>query len=593
MRDPLRRKEERLNHFDMSINETVNTPQEKLVFEDFTYERPDMETFSNRFEALLQEFEEAGSAAAQKRIFSQLNDMRTELLTMYNLCHIRHTMDTQDEFYEAENDFFDQQMPSFQALVTRLYQVVLDSPFREELEKSWGAQFFRVAELSLKTFIPEILEDLREENRLSSEYIKLKATARIEFQGEEYNLSSIQKLEVNPDRQTRREAAEAKWDFYATHIEKTDHVYEQLVHTRHRIARKLGYDNFVQLGYDRLGRSDYGPEQVARFRREVKEHIVPAANALYERQRRRLGLEQLKYYDEEYRFPSGNPEPKGDPKWIITHAGTMYEELSSETKAFFNYMRNKHLMDLETRPGKATGGYCTYIGKYKSPFIFSNFNGTSGDIDVLTHEAGHAFQVYASRDFQINEYIWPTLEACEIHSMSMEFFTWPWMRLFFEEDTEKYRFAHLANALLFMPYGVAIDEFQHFVYENPDCSPAERRAAWRRIEGDYLPHRDYDGNAFLEDGGYWHKQTHVFSSPFYYIDYVLAQTCALQFWKRNTEDHQSAWSDYLTLCRAGGSRPFLDLVELSGLQSPFDPGVLQEVVGEAGSWLDRIDDAEF
>lgn len=577
----------------MSINKTVNDSQETLVFEDFPYERPDMETFSTRFEELLKAFEEAESAAAQNRIFSKLNDMRTDFLTMYNLCHIRHTVDTRDDFYEAENDFFDQQMPNFQALVTRLYRVVLHSPFRTTLEKSWGEQFFRTAELSLKTFIPEILEDLKEENRLSSEYVKLKATARIAFRGEEYNLSSIQKLEVNPDRQTRREAAEAKWNFYAEHRDKIDRIYDELVRTRHRIARKLGYDNFVQLGYDRMERSDYGPEQVARFRREVKEHIVPVANALHERQRRRLGLEWLKYFDEEFRFPSGNPEPKGDPKWIIDHAGTMYEELSPETKMFFQFLRDKHLMDLETRPGKATGGYCTYIGKYKSPFIFSNFNGTSGDIDVLTHEAGHAFQVYTSRDFDINEYIWPTLEACEIHSMSMEFFTWPWMNLFFEEDTEKYRFAHLANALLFMPYGVAIDEFQHFVYENPDCSPAERRAAWRRIEADYLPHRDYDGNPFLETGGYWHKQSHVFSNPFYYIDYVLAQTCALQFWKRNAEDHESAWNDYLALCRAGGSRPFLNLVDLAGLKSPFEPGILEAVVRQAAAWLDQVDDSGF
>lgn len=577
----------------MSINKTVNKTRETLVFEDYSYERPDVERFSTRFEELLKAFEEAESAAAQNRIFSRLNDMRTEFLSMYNLCHIRHTMDTRDDFYEAENDFFDRQIPNFQALVTRLYQVVLNSSFRETLEKSWGEQFFRTAELSLKTFIPEILEDLKEENRLSSEYVKLKAAARIEFRGEEYNLSSIQKLEVNPDRQTRREAAEAKWNFYAEHLEETDRIYDELVRTRHRIARKLGYDNFIQLGYDRLDRSGYGPEQVARFRREVKEHVVPAANALYERQRRRLGLEQLKYYDEEFRFPSGNPEPKGDSKWIIDHAGTMYEELSPETNTFFRHLRDKHLMDLETRPGKATGGYCTYIGKYKSPFIFSNFNGTSGDIDVLTHEAGHAFQVYASRDFEINEYIWPTLEACEIHSMSMEFFTWPWMKLFFEEDTEKYRYAHLANALLFMPYGVAIDEFQHFAYENPDCSPAERRAAWRRIEADYLPHRDYDGDPFLENGGYWHKQTHVFSNPFYYIDYVLAQTCALQFWKRDAEDHESAWNDYLSLCRAGGSRPFLDLVALAGLQSPFDPGVLEAVVREAAAWLGQIDDSIF
>jgi len=250
-------------------------------------------------------------------------------------------------------------------------------------------------------------------------------------------------------------------------------------------------------------------------------------------------------------------------------------------------------MDQINRKGKATGGYCTYIGAFQSPFIFSNFNGTSGDIDVLTHEAGHAFQVYSSRNIGINEYNWPTYEACEIHSMSMEFFTWPWMSLFFEEDTEKYWFSHLANAICFLPYGVAVDEFQHVVYENPDLSPQARNKAWKAIEQKYLPHRDYDGQSYLESGAYWQKQTHIFASPFYYIDYTLAQICAFQFWSRDRNDHATAWKDYVSLCQQGGSRSFLELVKLAGLESPFQPGCLQQVMEPLKSWLEKVDDSSF
>ncbi len=552
-----------------------------------------MEAFEGRFRHLLERFRGAASSEEQTRLFAELNDMRTDFLSMYNICHIRHTADTRDTFYEQENDYFDQQMPNFQALNNELYRALLEAAYRPELEKRWGSQLFRLAELSLRTFRPEILQDLQEENRLSSEYVKLKAGARIDFRGEEHNLSSIQKWEIAPDRATRREAGEAKWRFFQDHREKVENIFDRLVRVRHRIARKLGYERFTELAYARLSRSEYGAEQVAAFRRQVAEHVVPVAAKLYERQRRRLGLKQLNYYDEEFRFNSGNPEPKGDPQWIIGRAERMYGELSDETRAFFDYMRDRHLMDLETRPGKATGGYCTFIGAYKAPFIFSNFNGTSGDIDVLTHEAGHAFQVYASRDIGINEYIWPTLEACEIHSMSMEFFTWPWMELFFGADTGKYRFAHLTNALYFMPYGVAVDEFQHHVYAHPEEGPAARNAAWRAIERKYLPQRRYDGNDFLEDGGYWQKQSHVFTTPFYYIDYVLAQVCALQFWRRNQEEPASAWSDYLRLCRAGGSRPFLELVELAGLQPPFAQGVVADATAAAAGWLAQVDDQGF
>jgi M3 family oligoendopeptidase len=256
-------------------------------------------------------------------------------------------------------------------------------------------------------------------------------------------------------------------------------------------------------------------------------------------------------------------------------------------------MLKNDLMDLVNREGKATGGYCTFIPNYKAPFIFSNFNGTNGDIDVLTHEAGHAFQVYSSRNIGIVEYNWPTFESCEIHSMSMEFFTWPWMHLFFEGDVDKYKFMHLSAALQFLPYGVAVDEFQHVIYENPDFTPAERNQAWHEIEQKYLPNRDYGNNEFLKKGGFWQKQNHIFNSPFYYIDYCLAQICAFQFWKKDQENHTTAWADYIRLCQAGGSYSFLDLVKLANLRSPFEDGCIASVIEEIDNWLENIDDSSF
>ncbi|MCC7464713.1 MAG: M3 family oligoendopeptidase, partial [Saprospiraceae bacterium] len=358
-------------------------------------------------------------------------------------------------------------------------------------------------------------------------------------------------------------------------------------------ALKLGFKSFTEVGYARMRRSDYTPEMVARFRKQVHEHIVPIASALYERQRKRLGLSSLKFYDEDYKFPTGNPKPIGTPEEIVANAAKMYRELSPDTDQFFTLMQEARLMDLVNRDGKATGGYCTYISKFEAPYIFSNFNGTSGDIDVLTHEAGHAFQVWSSKDFPFEEYHWPTADAAEIHSMSMEFFTWPWMQLFFGAQTDKYHFMHLAGAIQFLPYGVAVDEFQHLVYDNPDMTPSERNQAWRNLEKKYLPHRDYDGVEHLEAGRFWHKQSHIFNSPFYYIDYTLAQICAFQFWAKDRQDHASAWADYLRLCRAGGSTSFLNLVQLANLKSPFEDGCVQSVIGEIQNYLNSVDDSKF
>ncbi|HMN90064.1 MAG TPA: M3 family oligoendopeptidase, partial [Saprospiraceae bacterium] len=514
-----------------------------LKFTDFDYQRPDMAAFDERFYTLLAEFAQADSLSAQADCLEQLNTMRSSFMSMQNICHIRHTINTIDKFYEQENDFFDQHLPRYEALNNALYERLLASPFRHELQLRFGRQLFTIAELSQRTFKPVILGDMQQENALSSAYTKLKARAAIEFEGEVLNLSSIMRYDFVADRSKRKAAAEARWNFYAQQKPEMESIFDHLVKTRHRIATRLGFRNFVELGYARMLRSDYNADMVANFREQIRQHIVPIASALYERQRQRLQLDTLYYYDEEVRFRSGNPKPKGDFQWIVNQANKMYAELSPETHEFFNFMRDRDLLDLETRPGKATGGYCTYIDNYRTPFIFSNFNGTSGDIEVLTHEAGHAFQVYESRQIGLREYNWPTYEACEIHSMSMEFFTWPWMPLFFEEETDKFRFHHLSNAICFLPYGVSVDEFQHVVYENPDMTPAERNQAWRDIERKYLPHRNYENNKLLENGSYWLKQNHIFMSPFYYIDYTLAQICAFQFWKRSLEEREEAWND--------------------------------------------------
>lgn len=561
-----------------------------MTFDQFEYTRPDMTLLSRKFDVHLQDFQNAPSASVQSRKLTQLNALRKSFSSMYNLCIVRHTSNTADAFYDAENAYFDAQLPAFEALNNRFYEALLRSPFRADLEEKYGKQLFVLAEMALKTFQPTILENLQRENALSSEYTKIKAMAKIPFDGKVYNLSSLSALEVSDDRTVRRRAAEAKWGFFQEQTPHIESLFDQLVSTRHEIAVKLGYRNFVEVGYARMRRSDYTPEMVANYRRQVRELIVPITSALYERQRRRLGLDQLKYYDEEYKFKTGNPKPTGTPEEIVESAARMYRELSPDTDRFFQFMRQSRLMDLVNREDKATGGYCTYIDAYNAPFIFSNFNGTSGDVDVLTHEAGHAFQVWSSSRLSFEEYQWPTFDAAEIHSMSMEFFTWPWMQLFFGEDTQKYYFHHLGSTLFFLPYGVAVDEFQHIVYENPGMTPEERNMAWRQLEKIYLPHRNYDGMTHLEEGRFWQRQNHIFNSPFYYIDYTLAQICALQFWTRYRHQPKQAWKDYIKLCKAGGSRSFLELVQLAGLKSPFEDGCVESVLKEVTQFLDSVED---
>ncbi len=556
-------------------------------FNEFAYERPDMEAFENKSKELLDMFNASANAEEQIGIYKKMIDLLQDNQTMRVISNIRYTINTKDEFYNEEHEFFDNTKPIVMKVSDSFIKALVNSKFRNEIEEVYGKHLFDLSELTLKTYDDSIAEDVVRESQLINSYVKIIASAKIPFDGEDRNIAGMDPYMQSTDREVRKKASEAKWKFFEDNESEFDRIYDELVKVRTGMARKLGYENFVQLGYDRMHRVGYGPADVKRFRENVRETIVPAVAELHELRKRRLGLDKLYYYDATFDFPDGNPVPKGDPEWIVENAKTMYEELSEETAEFMRFMIDGSLMDLYNKKGKSAGGYCSFIPEYKSPFIFANMNGTSHDIRVLTHEAGHAFQAYVCRDFELPEYRHATSETCEVHSMGMEFLTWPWMKLFFIEDTDKFLLHHLARAIKFIPYGVSIDEFQHFVYENPDATPAERKSKWREIEKTYTPTVDYADNEFLNRGGFWFHQQHVFRMPFYYIDYCLAQVCALQIWNISEQDRDKAWEDYLNLCKQGGSKPFLELLKSAGLESPFEKETLEKIVENSEAWLEE------
>ena len=561
-----------------------------MNFNNYKYEHLDLEKIKGEFSELIDSFEKAENVEGQIEAFDKIIKLRNHIETLQTLVSIRHSIDTNDEFYDKENEYMDEISPILFGFTNDFYKALVNSKFKDELIKKYGKLLFDLAENTLKVFSNEIIPDAQEENRLSSKYSKLIASAKIDFDGKELNLSQIVPYTQSKDRNVRIEAAKKVAQFFSENQEEFDNIYDSLVKVRTKMAQKMGYKNYVEFGYKQLSRLEYDAKMVEGYRKQVLENIVPLHTELRKRQEKRLGVEKLRFYDEAIKFNSGNADPHGSPEWILNHGKTMYKELSKETDEFFTFMTENNLLDLLSKKGKMSGGYCTYIPEHKAPFIFANFNGTAHDIDVLTHEAGHAFQVYQSRGFDVPEYLWPTYEACEIHSMSMEFLTWPWMKLFFENDTEKYKFIHLSEALLFIPYGVTVDEFQHWVYENPEVTPQERREKWLEIEKKYLPTRDYGEVDELKNGIFWFRQGHIFSSPFYYIDYTLAQVCAFQFWIKSREDSEKAWQDYLNLCKLGGSKSFFELMKSANLKNPFEEGILAAVIPKIKEYLDSVDD---
>ena len=564
-----------------------------MKFSEFKYERINLEEVAKAMEELVAELKQQTTAEDFYKVFMKQEEMSKHIQTMATLASVRHSIDTRDKFYEEERDFWDEAMPQLQAYEVQLSKAVLDFPDRQGLMKYIPEPFFLSAEYDLKTFDEKIIPLLQQENKLTSEYGKLKAQAQIEFEGKTYNLASIAPLTQDKDRDVRRRAYDAKMDFYRKNEAEFDRIYDELVKVRTRIAHELGYETFTELGYYRMQRFDYNQEMVANYRRQILEDIVPITRDIYSRQAKRLGLDKLKYYDMGYEFESGNPTPKGTPDELVKAAVNMYHQMSPQTGEFIDVMYKDELWDLISRDGKEMGGYCTSIPAYEVPFIFANFNGTSGDVDVLTHEAGHAFQYYRSRHIPVLYCQWPTMESAEIDSMSMEFFAYPWMEDFFKEDTQKYYYSHFSGTLTFLPYGVLVDHFQHEVYNHPEMSIEERKATWRKLEKMYLPDRDFEGCDILEKGCWWYQQGHIFESPFYYIDYCLAQVCALQFWARAHKQDPECFNDYLHLTSLGGTMTFTKLVKAANLKVPFEDGCIKDVAEEAKKFLASFDDSSF
>ncbi|MBR4461465.1 MAG: M3 family oligoendopeptidase [Erysipelotrichaceae bacterium] len=563
-----------------------------MKFKDFKYEHLDFEELKNEYERRLAELKACTDADSFMKVFHELNTFRGHIITMEELCYIRHSIDTSDQFYDKERNYWDETGPLLQKYEVELSKTVLDCPFREELEIP--RPYFLIAENHLKSFSEEIVEDLQEENKLASEYGKLKASAKIEFDGETYNLASISPKMMDDDRELRKRATEAYVNFFVENESRFDEIYDKLVKVRDRIAKKLGYENFIPLGYLRMDRLDYDAKMVENYRSQVIRDIVPLTVELRERQARRIGVDRLQCYDTAYNFKTGNPKPHGTLDELVEAALKMYTEMSEETGAFFRMMVDQELFDLPTRPNKEMGGYCTGIYDYRVPFIFANSNGTAGDVDTLTHEAGHAFQAYSTlKHVEIPDMCFPTMESAEIDSMSMEFFAHPWSELFFKEDAEKYRFFHIADSVSFLPYGCLVDHFQHEVYAHPEMIPEERKATWRKLEKIYKPDISYEGFDLLERGGYFYRQGHIFESPFYYIDYTLAQVCALQFFVRMLNRDENAWKDYVHICELGGTKTFTEIVREANLKVPFEDGCLIEVASKMKEELDKIDDMKL
>lgn len=555
---------------------------DNFKFSTLEYERPNFEMYNEMVEGYAKKIKGASTYEELKEIYLEYDENIKKLTTLTTIAFVRNTLDTTDGFYEKEIDYCNNATPVLNDKIVTLNKAVLDSPFAKDLAKEYGNQLLVMLKLSVDSFKPELIPDLQKEASLTTKYQKLMATAKIPFAGEELNLYGVQKYFEHPDREIRKGAFKAYSNFYHQNEEEMEQIFAELIEVRNRMGKALGYENFIPLGYQNQGRTDYGQEEVAAFREQVRTEIVPLCQKLYEAQAKRIGVDKVAVYDEKFIYSDGNAVPIGDDDYLVNEARKMYHKMSPETGEFIDFMIEHEMMDLKNKPNKASTGYMTSLPSLKSPYVFSCFNHTIFDMQVLTHELGHAFAGYeAMRHQPIMEFYSESTDIAEIHSMAMEQFAYPYAEQFFGEAADKFRFAHLQEAITFVPFGVAVDEFQHIMYANPGLTPKERTYEWHKLEEKYMPWRVYENDEFMERGGYWYHKLHIFLYPFYYINYTLTTMGAMEFKKRYEENSEEAWRDYLTLCQVGGSLGYLDTLKAAHLSVPFKEGSVKRAISYA------------
>ena len=549
-----------------------------IRFADISVATPTQESLAARYqviEGLLDRGARAEAVAAWDKV-------RREYDSWSALVGLRFQQDTADAEAKAARDYADALSPEATGFEVAVKRRLLADTDRAGLEQLVGSHAVRLWETDVTTFDPVIAKDLEEEAKLGARYTEILSAAKLEIDGQSVNLAGIEPFAQALDRETRHRAERARWACFEAHGAELDEIYDKLVKLRHGMALKLGYENYTPLGYRRMRRVDYDAADVARYRDQVAEHVVPLIAKVMTARRQENGWDTLQFWDESLTDSAGNPTPAGDHDFLVAQAQILFDNMDKRLGDFYRLMNEGGFLDLKNRAAKAGGGFCTSFPTHGVPFVFANFNGTDHDIKVFTHEMGHAFQNWESRHQPGVDYLWPTFEAAEINSMGLEFLSHPQMGLMVgEAAADRFRRMHLIDSLAFLPYGVCVDHFQHEIYARPDMTPGERHAAWRALERRYMPWTDYGDLAYPEKGGRWQAKRHIYYLPFYYIDYTLALCCAMQFWVKSRRDYQGSLEAYIALCARGGSAPFQDLVRSAGLVSPFAPGALAEVVREA------------
>ncbi|MDQ7842672.1 MAG: M3 family oligoendopeptidase [Armatimonadota bacterium] len=507
--------------------------------------------------------------------------------------YIAMTTQTDDPVREAAyNEFLQEIDPKVKPLWHALNVAYLQSPARSQLPASRYGVLDRHVENDVALFRQENVPLETEEALLAKDYQKVMGAMTVTYRGQELTLQQAGKYLEETDRAVRQEV----WELVARRRlqdrDTIEDIYDRLLDLRQRMARNAGFANYRDYAFKRRRRFDYTPEDCFAFHRGVEEAMLPLVQRIYEDRRRKLGIPTVRPWDTQV-DPLGRPplRPFATAEDLVRGCAEIFRRIDPALGRQFEFLAEAHLLDLESRKGKAPGGYQSTLHERRWPFIFMNAVGRDDDLRTLLHEAGHAFHQLAAREEPLIHYRHAPLEFAEVASMGMELLAAPHLDVFYRDEAE-YRRAYrntLEDAVLIFPWIATIDAFQHWIYTHQGHGREERRDRWLELYRRFQPSLDWSGYE-EELAFYWHRQLHLFTSPFYYIEYGIAEIGALQVWLQSRTDHRAAVERYWQALSLGGSRPLPELFAAAGATFKFDAETLAPLAEAVAMELDRIGD---
>ena len=523
---------------------------------------------------------EIGSAEELEEWLLELGQFDAYVSETGSMLYVKMTCDTENtDVKQAYLDFVDNVQPELAKVSDLLNQKLADNPYADQLDAEEYEVLLRDTRMDLALFRDENIPLGTELTKLGQRYNEICGSMTVDFDGEERTMQQMGKfLQVN-DRDVRESAYRTVGERRFQDSDEIDEIYEKMIALRQKVAQNAGYQNFRDYIFDAKHRFDYSPDDCVAFHDAVEAICVPLMREVDEQRRQTLGLEKLRMWDMGHDVHGREPlKPFTEVDEMVSGTSRMFHRLSPELGEFFDSLRDGTSLDLDSRKGKAPGGYQLQRDHSRKPFIFMNATGLQRDLETMVHEAGHAFHSIYADEIPLVDYRSAPLEFCEVAAMSMELLTHEFLDEFYSpEDANRAVRAHLEGVVSILCWIATIDAFQHWIYTHPNHSREERHQKWLELGNRFGSILDWSG---FEDWRKvsWQKQLHLFSYPFYYIEYGIAQLGALQLWLQYREKPQTALENYATAMRLGGSRPLPNLFEAGGMKFDLGPSTVQGLI---------------